>query len=43
MSRNITTQVSDALDDEIIKPFFAVDLDLPCLYVVRLWGSCHWG
>jgi hypothetical protein len=28
MSRDITTQVSNALDDEVIKPFFAVDLDL---------------
>lgn len=28
MSRDITTQVSDALDDEVIRPFFAVDLDL---------------
>jgi len=28
MSRDITTEVSDALDDAVIRPFFAVDLDL---------------
>jgi hypothetical protein len=38
MSRNITTQVSDALDDEIIKPFFAVDLDLDAA-PVYMWSG----
>lgn len=41
MSRDITTQVSDALDDETISPFFAVDLDFDSgpLYVWSGYGN----
>jgi hypothetical protein len=38
MSRDITTQVSDALDDEVIRPFFAVDLDLDDV-PVYMWSG----
>lgn len=41
MSRTISTQVSDALDDETISPFFAVDLDFDSgsLYVWSGYGN----
>lgn len=41
MSRDITTQVSNALDDSVITPFFAVDLDLSSgpLYVWSGYGD----
>jgi len=38
MSRDITTQVSNALDDEVILPFFAVDLDLDAA-PVYMWSG----
>ena len=41
MSRDITTQVSDALDDAVISPFFAVDIDFDSspLYVWNGYGD----
>ena len=41
MSRDITTQVSDALDDAVITPFFAVDIDFDSspLYVWTGYGD----
>lgn len=41
MSRDITTPVSDALDDSVIFPFFAVDLDFTSspLYVWSGYGD----
>lgn len=41
MSRDITTQVSDALDDAVIAPFFAVDIDFDSspLYVWTGYGD----
>ena len=41
MSRDITTPVSNALDDSVIAPFFAVDLDFSSgpLYVWSGYGD----
>jgi hypothetical protein len=41
MSRDITTPVSNALDDDVISPFFAVDLDFDSapLYVWSGYGD----
>lgn len=41
MSRNITTPVSNALDDAVISPFFAVDIDFDTapLYVWTGYGD----
>jgi hypothetical protein len=41
MSRDITTPVSNALDDAVIYPFFAVDLDFDTspLYVWSGYGD----
>lgn len=41
MSRDITTNVSDALDDDVVSPFFAVDIDIDGtpLYVWSGYGE----
>lgn len=37
MSRDITTVVENALDDEVISPFFAIELNFDGGNVLRLW------
>lgn len=41
MSRDISTTVSNALDDEVVKPFFAIDVDFSSgpLYVWSGYGN----